>query len=163
MKREVGLLRSAASASWRNAFRRSAAQLVRERLARGNEFQRNRVDAVAKPGWRRTVRNYMALMGAATAANDLSPYHPVPAVPKLEDMVIVEWKYKARPTRSAVELCLGREQRQAAQPAAIKAVPRFLEEQAAKGRLSAAVEQDLPFFVVEAGLELLIFLMARRR
>src|SRR3954466_6675162 len=80
---------------------------------RGMEDQPETVDAVAQSGRLRTVVEDVAEMAAAAPAMHLGAEHAVGAVLGLADIAL-DRLVEARPSRAALELGVGRKQRQVA-------------------------------------------------
>ena len=134
----------------RLAFRRAAAELVRQRLAGGREVEADRIDAIALSGRRRPIRENMALVRSASRADDLRPDHAVAGIANRIEMALGERLGEARPAGSALELGAAMEQGQPAQPAGKHALAFLVEEQAAERRLRPMLEQDVLLFRARA-------------
>ena len=99
-------------------------------LLRGwNELQRHAVDAVAQPGWRRTILEDVAEMAAAAIAVDLDTAHEEAVVGRRPHRAF-ERRKEARPPCPAFELPVGNKQRIVAGRARERARPMLGEERA---------------------------------
>src|SRR5262249_3667456 len=90
------------------------------------EHQRKAVHAIAQTGGPRSVVKHMTEMAAAAAAMHLGPRHSVGAVIGGPNGILKRL-IEARPARPALELCLGREQRQVAAGAGENAFAMLLQ------------------------------------
>src|SRR6266851_8436943 len=106
------------------------------------EQQRKAVHAIAQTGRLRTIIEHVTEMTATTAAVHFVAQHAEGAVRRRADGVF-ERLVKARPSRAAFELRLGREQRQVAAGTGEDALAMFLQKRARAGALGALPPQDL--------------------
>ena len=100
---------------------------------------------------RRAVGEDVAEVAAAAGAGDFRALHPVTGVTDAVNVGLVERREEAGPAGAGVELGVGAEQRQPAQPAAIDAAALVVEEHAAERRLGAVVQQHALFLVAQGG------------
>src|ERR1700747_2942452 len=105
----------------------------------------------------------MALVSAATRADDLRADHAVTRISDVAQMLFSERRSEARPARAALKFGSGFEQGQAAQPAGKNALAFFGEKHAAKRRFRAVLEQHVPLFIAEIGDQIPPLLLAGRR
>src|SRR5687767_16042173 len=98
--------------------------------------------------WRTVVEHVTQVRIAALAA-DLDAPHAVTAIFDLEDVVAIVRLKKARPSSARVELRVGLEQRQTAEPARIDAGFLVVEEHATAGALGSVMKDHVALFVGE--------------
>src|SRR2546422_4435395 len=110
--------------------------------ARGYELERRRVQAVAQAGRRRAVGKHVTEVAVTPSAADLGTDHPGTRVADGSDVVGIERLEEAGPARTRLELRLRPEERQAAQPARVRARFFLVQQGAAEGPLGAVVQQD---------------------
>src|SRR6516164_339274 len=106
------------------------------------KVKRRPIHAIAQPGGLRAIVENVAEMAAAAAAMHLGAGHEEAAVGLRLDRLL-DRRRKARPSRSAVELGIGGEQRLAATGAVVDALAVFLVERARAGALGAVLAQNL--------------------
>src|SRR6516165_2376525 len=105
------------------------------------KVKRRPIHAIAQPGGLRAIVENVAEMAAAAAAMHLGAGHEAATVGlRLERLL--DRRRKARPSRSAVELGIGGEQRLAATGAVIDALAVFLVERARAGAFGAVFAQN---------------------
>src|SRR5579863_6904182 len=85
----------------------------------------------------------MALVAVAACAAGLDAHHAVARIADGADVRLVDRRVETWPAGAALELRLGAEQRQAAEPAAIDAIRLVVEQAAAEGRLGAVMQEDV--------------------
>src|SRR5207249_4148050 len=88
---------------------------------RGDEPEGRRVQAVAQAGGRRAVGKHVTEVAVTPPAADLGADHPGTRVADGSDVIGIERLEEAGPARARLELRLGPEERQAAQPARVRA------------------------------------------
>src|SRR5690242_8853062 len=129
------------SAGVRRALGSASSQHVRQGVARFDEAQLHRVQAVALASRRRAVGKHVAEVAAAARADLLGAHHAVAGVADIADVRLVVRPEEARPARARIELAVGAEQRQSAEAAGIDAGLLVVEEHAAERRLGTVLEQ----------------------
>ncbi len=124
---------------------------VRQRIALGDEAQRDGIHAIALAGGRRAVVEDVSEMAFAAGATDFRPHHAVALVAHERHVIPVDGIEEAGPARSGFEFGPGSEEGQPAEPAAIASLALGLVEDPAERALGAMVEKNAPLFLVEAG------------
>src|SRR5438270_7530509 len=107
------------------------------------ELQGTAVDAVAQAGWLRAVREHVAQVAAAAAADDLGAGHPVARVGVGLDRFGEGRLGEARPPGARLELGVGAEQVGAAARAPVHPGVLAVDVLAGEGGLGALLAQDL--------------------
>src|SRR5262245_39796569 len=106
------------------------------------EHQRIAIHAIAQARRLWPIIKDMAEMAAAAAAMHLGPGHAVGAILGGADGVLQRLK-EARPSGAALELGVGRKQRQVATGAGKNPLAMLLQKRARPGSLRALIAQDL--------------------
>src|SRR3954452_2904971 len=141
--RALPLVRSRfCEAALRAASRPGHEGTLARRGRRRVEHQRKTVHAVAQAGGLGAVVEDMAEMAAAAAAMDFGAQHAEGAVLGLADRVLQRLP-ETRPAGAALELGIGREQRQVAAGAGERALAMFFQQRARTRPLGALLAQDV--------------------
>ena len=111
------------------------------------------INAVAQAGRLGAVVEDVAEMTAAAPAMHLGANHAVAAIDGLADIAL-DRGIEARPARAALELGLGRKQRQVAAGAGENALAVLLQQRTGAGPLGAMIAQDLILLRCELGTPL---------
>jgi hypothetical protein len=85
----------------------------------GHEFQGHAVDAVTETGGFRSIFKHVALVALTSRAMDFRSGHEEFEISSSLDHAWIDWLPEAGPTGTAVELVVGREERQVATGAII--------------------------------------------
>src|SRR6478735_8414705 len=146
----------------RLALRRSAAELVGQALALCCKRQTDRIDAVALARRRGPIWKHVTLVATASRADDFRPDHAIAGIANRLEVPFRERLGEARPAGSTLELRAAVKERKAAQPAGEDARTLLIQEDTAKRRFRAMLQEDMAFFVIEVGDEILELLVGRR-
>jgi hypothetical protein len=121
-----------------------------------DELQRSRVHAVAQASGLRSIREDMAQVGIALAAERFGAHHPQAGIGFLSYILFGDRRPKARPAGTGIKLGVGAEKRVAAAHTAVDAWIVQLVILAGEGHLGTLLARDrkligselaLPFFV----------------
>src|SRR6185295_10235724 len=104
----------------------------------------------------------MALVSAATGADDLGADHAVAGVADGAEVIFRKRSREARPARAALELRAAPEQRQTAQAAGIHPRSLLFEEDAAERGFGSVLEQHVALLFAEFGNQLPKLIVAGR-
>ena len=86
-----------------------------------DQIQRGRIDAVAKAGGTRSIREYVAQMRIASAAKDFLAHHPVAGISLDFYFRFIYRRIETWPAGTGMKFCLRREERLAAAHADVRA------------------------------------------
>lgn len=75
-----------------------------------DEFQRCRIDAVAKSGWIGSIIKDVTEVRVALAAHDFRPNHPVAVIRFTFDVLLRRWRPEAGPAGTRFKFCFRAEQ-----------------------------------------------------
>ena len=141
----------------------SPPKLVGQAISLGREFERSGVDAIAQASRWRTVGKNMALVSAASSADDLSADHAVTGIANLSQMATGKRCSETRPASAAIELRTAFEQGQPAETASVSALAFLAQEDTAKRCFLPVIKQQVPLLNAEDRSQPPELVVGRRR